>query len=155
MRAESDAGGIVRSLEGFAERHPDLPGHLDLGNAVDEHDLARIVGLDLAQAGDYFFHRFVPADLLPAGIFARPFFRIGAAQTAARTMRIIERHDRGVALGAELAEVVRVVGIAFDLDDDAVDAVCDDAAAVAAHFADAGNPDIVAQRDLIGRGRGG
>src|SRR3990172_10511860 len=148
MRAESDAGGIVRSLEGFAERPPDLPGHLDLGNAVDEHDLARIVGLDLAQAGDDFFHRLVPANLLPAGIFARPFFRTGAAQTVARTMRIIERHDCGVSLGADFAEVVRVVGIAFDLDDDAVDAVDKRAAAVAAHFADAGNPDIVAGRCL-------
>jgi hypothetical protein len=48
-----------------------------------------------------------------------------------------------VAFGAELAEIVRVVRIAFDLDHHSIDAMNENAATIAAHLTDARNPDVV------------
>ncbi len=63
-----------------------------------------------------------------------------------------------MALGAQPAEVVWVVRVAFDLDHHTVDAVNQYPAPIAAHLADTWHPDIVAGRHCLawrrGRGRG-
>ena len=108
-----------------------------------DNQLARIVFADFHQPLGGFAQRLLPGNLLPAGIDADAFFRIGPPQGLGQAVGIIMGHDPGHPLAAKAAEPDDAVGIAFYLGDHPVDAVGKDGTIAVTKAARRRQPDII------------
>src|SRR5574340_129256 len=108
-----------------------------------EDQLARVLGAHLVEALDDLVQRFIPADRLPARVDADAFLGVGAPQRRIHAVRIVQNHDAGDAFGAQTAAAGRALGIAFDLDDGAIDPMREDRTTAVADGARGGNPFVL------------